>query len=40
MPRLKVGGRPEGYVWLYDEGSRARVAEIYADMIERFGYTF
>jgi hypothetical protein len=40
MPRLKAGSRPEGYTWLYDDGSRARVAEIYADMIERFGYTF
>jgi len=40
MPRLKAGGRPEGYAWLYDDDSRACVAEIYADMIERFDYEF
>ena len=40
MPRLKAGSRPEGYTWLYDERSRSRVGEMYADMIERFGYEF
>lgn len=40
MPRLKSGGRPEGYAWLYDTESRQKVQAMYADVIDRFGYTF
>lgn len=40
LPRLKAGSRPEGYAWLYSEDSKERVATLYADQIDRFGYLF
>lgn len=41
LPRAKGNARPAGhYRELYSDASRARVAAVFADTIEAFGYTF
>ena len=41
LPRAKGNARPAGhYRELYTDASRARVAEVFADTIEAFGYEF
>lgn len=41
LPRAKANARPAGhYRELYDDATRARVAMVFADAIEDFGYTF
>jgi hypothetical protein len=41
LPRAKANARPAGhYRELYSDASRTRVAEVFADAIEAFDYTF